>query len=281
MSRATRAFVGVGLLGLLGAAGLHLLVLLGYMYVWPTMIHLSLFGWISAIILAVNYHTMPVFSGRAFPYPALLTVHWIAFTGGILLATVGYASALRPLTGAGLALQLSAALLFAVNTMLLFLRGTQRGQRPPAPPLPDQPRIDRLATRATTTAGLCLPIALALLLGVHLEWISGAWLLAAEHLTTLGWIMLMIAGVAYHVLPRFSGRAVRGARWAAAHLACHSIALGLIVLALGLSWPRVFAVGGAMMAVALALFAWTIWPTLVALQPRTTSIALRFKERPQ
>ena len=29
--------------------------------------------------------------------------------------------------------------------------------------------------------------------------------LAAEHLVVLGWVMLMIVGVAYHVLPRFSG----------------------------------------------------------------------------
>jgi hypothetical protein len=100
------------------------------------------------------------------------------------------------------------------------------------------------------------------MLAVRLGWISGAWMLAAEHLAALGWVMLMIVGVSYHVLPRFSGRATRGTEWARAQLLCQIGALMLIVLALGFGWPRIFTAGGLLMALALGLFAWTVWPTL-------------------
>jgi hypothetical protein len=103
--------------------------------------------------------------------------------------------------------------------------------------------------------------------------------LAAEHLATLGWIMLMIAGVAYHVLPRFSGRRIRALRWARAHLLCHIVALVLIVVGLGGGLGYVFALSGMLMAAALALFAWTVWPTLVVIRQRPQPIPLVLTER--
>jgi hypothetical protein len=72
----------------------------------------------------------------------------------------------------------------------------------------------------------------------------------------------MIVGVAYHVLPRFTGLSTRGLPWARAQLTCHFAALILMVLALGLGWSWLFALSGLLMTLALALFAWTVWPTL-------------------
>jgi hypothetical protein len=89
--------------------------------------------------------------------------------------------------------------LFISNTILLFLRGPQRLHSALPTTIPDQPRVDRIGTRATKAAGLALPLALLLLFAARLGWVSGAWVLPAEHLATLGWLMLMIVGVAYAV----------------------------------------------------------------------------------
>jgi hypothetical protein len=262
MIGSTRAFLIAGLIALPTAALLHLLALLGVSRAWPAMVHLTLFGWITALIYAVNFHTMPVFSARDFPYPRLIWAQWSAWCAGVALATTATLAAWRGAEAAGLLLQLIAALIFVANTILLFVAGPRRSHRPPPPPIANQPRVDRIGTQATKLAGLSLPLALLLLLALRLEWISGSWLLAAEHLAALGWIMLMIVGVAYHVLPRFSGVGTRGPAWARSQLLCHAGALALMVPALGFGWTWAFAAGGMLMTLALGLFAWTIWPTI-------------------
>src|SRR5262249_12967262 len=180
---------------------------------------------------------------------------------------------------AGLLFQLIAALIFVVNIVLLFLRGQQRQHRPLPPPIPDQPRVDRAGTQATKLAGLCLPLVLLVLLAVRAGWVGGAWVLAAEHLATLGWVMLMIVGVAYHVLPRFSGRGTRGPVWVWRQLLCHVSALALLVAALGFGWRWGFTLGGLLMALAIGLFAWTIWPTLRVTYAQAVVIQVTLQER--
>ena len=278
MTPSTRAFFLTGLLALAGAAILHFLVLWGLAVVWYPAIHLTIFGWITAMILGVNYHTVPVFAARDFPYPWLGKAHWVTFTGGIALTTGALLVGSPVGTAAGIILEITAALLFTANTLLLFLRGPQRPHRPPAPPIPIQPAIDRISTMATKGAGLSLPLALVLLLAVYRGWLGATWILAAEHLAVLGWVMLMIAGVAYHVLPRFSGRSVRGLNWARAQLLCHYGALALMVPSLGFGWTSVFAVGGVLMTLAVGLFAWTVWPALSIVRPRQGLVQVSFKE---
>jgi hypothetical protein len=262
MTGSTRAFLISGLMALPGAGLLYLFSILGVSGAWSAMVHLTIFGWITAMIVAVNYHTMPVFAARDFPSTRLIWGHWAVFNVGLTLATAGMLTNWRTLTMAGLLLESGAALLFISNTILLFLRGPQRLHSTPPTTIPDQPRVDRIGTRATKAAGLALPLALLLLFAARLGWISGAWVLPAEHLATLGWLMLMIVGVAYHVLPRFSGYGTRGPGWARLQLGCHLGALTLMVPALGFGWSQLFAVSGLLMTLALGLFAWTIWPTL-------------------
>lgn len=266
MSGGARAFLIAALAALPTAALLHLLALLGLGSAWPAMVHLTLFGWITAMICAVSYHTMPVFTARDFPAPGLIWLHWAAFCVGVGLACAGLLLVWNPLVAAGLLLQALAALLFSANGILLIWRGPRRPRRPPPPPIAGQPQVDKIATRATSAAGLALPPALLLLLATRQGWVGGAWVLAAEHLAALGWTLLMIVGVAYHVLPRFSGLATRGPAWARAQLGCHLAALALMVPALGLGWTAAFAAGALLMALALGLFAWTVWPTIRRLE---------------
>jgi hypothetical protein len=279
MIASTRAFFSIALIALPIAALLHLLALLGVLGAWPAMVHLTLFGWITATILGVSYHTMPVFSARDFPLPWLAWLHAAALAVGIALATGGLLFGWSAAMTAGLSFELIAALIFVANTMLLFLRGPRRPHRPAPPPIRNQAQVDRVASRATSASGLALPATLFLLLANRLGWIGGTWVLAAEHLAALGWIMLMIVGVAYHVLPRFSGCATRGASWARAQLRCHLLALALIVLALGLGWPAAFAAGGLLMALALGLFAWTLWPAIRAQRPGAPPAHIVLKEK--
>ena len=281
MSRSTRAFVGSSLAALVGAAGLHGLFLAGQNTVWTAAVYLMLFGWITGIICAVSYHTMPVFSGRDFPRPRLIWLHWAAFTTGVVVATPALIMFWRPGIVGGLLLQGTAALVFVANTVLLFRSGRRRPQQPVPPALVGQREVDLVGRRATQVSALSLPVALGLLALVWSGGLGAGWLLAAEHLAALGWIMLMIMGVGLHVLPRFSGAALRGARWARAALYTHLLALALMVPALGFGWSRSFAAAGVLMAVAVGFFAWTIWPALQVVRPRAAPIRLSFKERPR
>lgn len=273
-----RAFVWSALAALLAAALLHLAVLAGVGRAWMAMVHLTIFGWITLIIIAVNYHMLPVFTARDFPYSSLIWTHWALLTVGVAVTTGGLFFGARTFTVTGLLLQLGAAFVFTLNTILLLLRGKRRAQRFPMPPIDSQPQVDQVGQEATKLAGLCLPVALLLLLLVQLNGLNASWLLAAEHLTVLGWVMVMIMGVGYHVLPRFSGRGVRGAMWARTQLRCHEIALVLLVVALGMGWGLAFAAAGLLMALSIALFAYTIWPTLAAAR-QSTLLNISFKER--
>src|SRR3954466_8437559 len=120
MIGSTRAFLIVALCALPGAATLYLLALLGIPGAWPAMVHLTIFGWITAMIVAVNYHTMPVFAARDFPYPKLIWLHWALLSAGVGLAFGGVLADWRPATIAGLLFQVGGALAFVVNTILLF-----------------------------------------------------------------------------------------------------------------------------------------------------------------
>jgi hypothetical protein len=281
MIGSTRAFVIMALLALPGAALLHLLALLGVSGAWPAMVHMTIFGWITAMIMAVNYHTMPVFSARDFPFPALIWGHWALQSVGVALASGGLLTGWNAGILIGLLLQAGGALVFVGNTISLFLCGARRPHRHPTPPIAGQQLVDRASTSATKLAGVCLPLALLLLFAAQTGWAGGEWMLAAEHLAVLGWVMLMIVGVAYHILPRFSGCGTRGPAWVRAQLLSHFGALALIVPALGFGWKAGFALGACLMALAIGLFAWVVWPTLRIIQLQPGSLPLVFKERPR
>jgi hypothetical protein len=281
MIGSTRAFLFFALFALPCATMLYLLALLGVPGTWSAMVYLAIFGWITAMIVAVNYHTLPVFSGRNFPYPVLIWIHWALLSVGVALLSISLLAGWRAGMIVGLLLQIGGALVFVANTILLFLRGAARSHRPPVPAIAGQPLLDRAGASATKAAGLCLPLALLLLFAAQLGWVGSQWMLAAEHLATLGWLMLMVVGVAYHILPRFSGCGTRGPAWARAQLLIHLAALVLIVLSLGFGWAGGFALGGVGMVLALGLFAWIIWPTLRVLRPQPSPIPLVFKDRPR
>jgi heme/copper-type cytochrome/quinol oxidase subunit 1 len=93
---------------------------------------------------------------------------------------------------------------------------------------------------------------------------------AHAHANLLGFVSMMIFGVAYHVLPRFTGAALHSRWLAGAHLWVANLGLALLVV----GWSaRVFAVaaGGFMImagalvsAAGAGMFIFNIWRTLDA-----------------
>jgi cytochrome c oxidase cbb3-type subunit 1 len=98
---------------------------------------------------------------------------------------------------------------------------------------------------------------------------------AHMHANLLGFISMMIFGVAYHVLPRFSGRGLRSPRSARIHLVLANGGLALMVAGFGarITWPHAgtaaLALGGTASAIGAFLFIANIWITIT---PRPTAL---------
>lgn len=88
------------------------------------------------------------------------------------------------------------------------------------------------------------------------------------HAMLLGFVMLFIAGVAYHVVPRFAMAPLAHPRLAWAHLILANG--GLAMMEVGFvgrmhdpgRWLPVLSVGGIASLLGLWLFAWNVWRTL-------------------
>jgi cbb3-type cytochrome oxidase subunit 1 len=128
-----------------------------------------------------------------------------------------------------------------------------------------------LATRVALSASLAFFLAgnvLGLLLGMHA--VSFAWRPAHAHLNLLGFVAMMIYGVAYHALPRFAGVPLRRPGVALLQVSLAIVALIGMTLSWGLLWPAAtFAVWGTLQLVASALFAGLLVEVLWVQRPAT------------
>lgn len=112
--------------------------------------------------------------------------------------------------------------------------------------------------------------------GVVLGVLMAAWPAAGQyrpahmHANLLGFVSMMIFGVAYHVIPRFTGAALRSESLAHAHVWIANGGLALMVAgwlgrahALG-GWRPLLLAGGLLSATGAFLFIYNIWRTLDA-----------------
>lgn len=122
--------------------------------------------------------------------------------------------------------------------------------------------MSSLSIRCIKAAFICLALGIGLGVWFAIDRTQGAWLRPLHAALNLwGWTTLLIYGMAYHMLPRFTGRPLRRARLAAAQ---SWMAIGGIAL-VGIGWGAVLAalpfaqlilfVGGALQILATALFA--------------------------
>jgi len=115
---------------------------------------------------------------------------------------------------------------------------------------------------AWLAAGVSLGVAMAL----HPVWT--VYRPAHLHVTLLGFVAMMIFGVAYHIVPRLAAhplhsRRLAGVHWWIANIGVALFAPGLMMRAVNAPYAGlVIGVGASLSAVGAYLFAWIIWRTI-------------------
>jgi cbb3-type cytochrome oxidase subunit 1 len=117
-----------------------------------------------------------------------------------------------------------------------------------------------------SVAWLTVGVTIGVAMGAYPAWT--VYRLAHMHTVLLGFVTMMIYGVAYHVIPRFAGFPLYSRRAATYHWWLSNI--GLLVLASGfivrvrnpaLGTPMV-ALGGGLSAIGAYTFAYVLWRTM-------------------
>ena len=93
------------------------------------------------------------------------------------------------------------------------------------------------------------------------------WRPAHMHANLLGFVAMMIFGVAYHVIPRFTGNPLHRPALARAHLWIANLGLALMVVGwiarpFAIEAMRLLQLGGVLSALGAFCFAFNIWRTL-------------------
>jgi cytochrome c oxidase cbb3-type subunit 1 len=128
--------------------------------------------------------------------------------------------------------------------------------------------------------GIVIGVSMAIWPGDHLLYKP-----AHAHANLLGFVSMMIFGVAYHVMPRFSGRPLHRPGLARLHVWLANVGLGLqtfgFIARPHWAEPGLLgvAVGGSIAAVGAFLFIYNIWVTLgrgqqhTNISPRNLNVA--------
>lgn len=115
---------------------------------------------------------------------------------------------------------------------------------------------------------LAIGVSLGVAMAIHPVWtvLKPAHL----HINVVGFVAMMIFGVAYHVLPRFAGiplrsRTAAGVHWLLANIGLALMVVGFTMRGVGTAHATlVLAVGGTLEAAGAYVFAWLIFQTLSA-----------------
>ena len=111
-----------------------------------------------------------------------------------------------------------------------------------------------------------LGVTLGMAMAIRPEW--AIYRTAHFHMNFLGFVTMMIFGVAYHVIPRFTGNPLHSRRIAGAQWWISNVGLALLAGGFALSakigtraWP-LLAAGGIVSAVGAYLFIYNLWRTI-------------------
>ena len=113
---------------------------------------------------------------------------------------------------------------------------------------------------------LTLGVTLGVAMAAHPVWT--VYRTAHMHMLLLGFVTMMIFGVAYHVIPRFAGFPLHSRRAATWHWWMSNAGLALMVCGFmarahgRAEGTPVLAVGGVLSALGAYTFAWVLWHTL-------------------
>ena len=112
---------------------------------------------------------------------------------------------------------------------------------------------------------LGLGVTLGVAMATHPAWVR--YRTSHLHMNLLGFVAMMIFGVAYHVIPRFTGNPLHDRRLAVVHWWSSNIGLALFAsgLAAATRWPSaaiLVGAGGVLSALGAYLFIYNIWRTI-------------------
>jgi cbb3-type cytochrome oxidase subunit 1 len=237
------------------------------------IVHSFLLGFITMIIFGVNYHIIPIFSGKDFYSPGLAYLH-------LVMADLGITGLVLPLIFSGypsdipVIVKLS-SVLFAVS-ILVFIYNMLRTFMSPPRTVPiynpfgkGDKDADKMAIRFTGISIVYLLIGcplgvMFLFLPHYIPYLRPV----HAHINLIGFVSIMIFGVSYHMFPRFTGGPIYSVP--IGKLQFYLANLGLIGMAL--SWwvfereSTVQHIGllifGAVEAVAAVLYIYNSWKTL-------------------
>ncbi len=163
---------------------------------WQTL--LPAFGFVGLMIFGMNYHFIPVFSGRRLGVPPLAAVQIVVANHAILTILLSSVPGLQELEVLGFALWLASSILFLAVLVMTF-----RG--PVVRPRNSQTaaKLGRLATLLTMATPAYLLASSVLLLWASVTASPPLPFAAGVHLYTFGFVTLMIYGVGLHLFPRF------------------------------------------------------------------------------
>lgn len=237
------------------------------------IVHSFLLGFITMIIFGVNYHIIPIFSGKDFYSPGLAYLH-------LVMANLGITGLVFPLIFSGypsdipVIVKLS-SVLFAVSILVFIYNMLRTFMSPPrtAPiynPFGQGDKdADKMAIRFTGISIVYLLIGcplgvMFLFLPHYIPYLRPV----HAHINLIGFVSIMIFGVSYHMFPRFTGGPIYSVP--IGRLQFYLANLGLIGMAL--SWwvfereSAVQHIGllifGAVEAVAAVLYIYNSWKTL-------------------
>jgi cbb3-type cytochrome oxidase subunit 1 len=122
---------------------------------------------------------------------------------------------------------------------------------------------------------LCIGVVLGLAMAAHPAWT--VYRPAHLHALLLGFVTMMIYGVAYHVIPRFSGfplrhRTLAGVHWAVANIGLVAMVVGFVlrVSTTTTVGTTVLALGGTLSSAGAVVFAISMWRTIDGPRVRAT-----------
>ena len=237
------------------------------------IVHSFLIGFITMIIFGVNYHIIPIFSGRDFYSPGLAYLH-------LVMADLGITGLVLPLIFSGypsdipVIVKLS-SVLFAVSILVFIYNMLRTFISPPRttpiynPFGPGDKDADKMAIRFTSISIVYLLIGcplgvMFLFLPHYIPYLRPV----HAHINLIGFVSIMIFGVSYHMFPRFTGSPIYSVP--IGRLQFYLANLGLIGMAL--SWwvlereSTVQHIGlltfGAVEAIAAVLYIYNSWKTL-------------------
>ncbi|MBI5049271.1 MAG: cbb3-type cytochrome c oxidase subunit I [Deltaproteobacteria bacterium] len=202
--------VVMGIIFLTGGVFMRSSIFSNYGFV-VAIVHSFLLGFATMLIFGVNYHIIPIFSGRDFYSEKLAYLHLAMGNIGILgfvlpLPFSSYPIGIHPVVNLSSLLFGLSILVFIYNMLKTFISPVNK--TPFHNPFGEGDKAaDKMAIRFTGVSIIYLVIGcpLGILFLLRPDYIFYLRPVHA-HINLIGFVSIMIFGVSYHMFPRFAGK---------------------------------------------------------------------------